>query len=281
MSHFVAWIHEESTRIAPARAQVEGIVTRAFAPLRHVTGQIGLSSRLSVGDVIWLVRSTKSLGRFEAALDGRISVAKIEREDELDRQKLVVKAGEGSAWLPWRDAGVLIRACRFRSGAGSVRLHPDRSLAQQLRITRQLDPDSAPQVEAFADEIRSSRSVFVSYRWQESGELVPLILPLLAERGLAVWWDRWSGPRRLREECAPDDDLAQMLSLAIGRSDTALVVRTRDYDRARWTAHEFREIVRQRVPRLEVSGDDLARAISDGSAAILADRIRGLVHQPG
>ena len=48
---------------------------------------------------------------------------------------------------------------------------------------------------------------------------------MLAAADLPLWWDRWSGPRRLANEEAPTDDIKQMLGKAIEHASAALIIR--------------------------------------------------------
>jgi len=115
--------------------------------------------------------------------------------------------------------------------------------------------------------------VFISYRWSNSTDIVSQLIPLLAG-DFGIWWDRWSGPRRLNNETAPDADLERMLGIAIERADTAIIVRSPDYETAPWTVYEYSKIMRRERPRFEIEDVELRQAIDRGEMPQLVDQIR-------
>ena len=95
-------------------------------------------------------------------------------------------------------------------------------------------------------------------------DVVSALLPRLAMAGYAVWWDRWSGPRRLADEQAPSRELASMLDTAIDRAFAALIVLGASYHKGHWTAHEYAAIKRRGIPRVEIMDSKLRSAGADG-----------------
>jgi hypothetical protein len=226
--------------------------------------------------VIWLAGNYPKLGRPEAALDGYIIVANVQTEKgtgerntkgKKDRGKLIYDAGDESAWLPWIDAGELLYSCKFVSRSGPITLLRDRSLGQQLRFTLEICSASAAKVGRFAAAVRKKPSMFISYRWSDSSDVVAALMPKLAAAGYTVWWDRWSGPRRLAEEQAPPPELATMLKIAIERAPAALIVRGASYHDGCWTAYEYAEINRQGVPKIAIADSEL-RSLVAGAGGI-------------
>ena len=265
--HFLTWIPHKRPLSAPVSRDTSSIAERAFAPQAHVTRQLGLKNKINRKDVIWLVGSHKALRRPEVALDGRIVVEN--KDERREAGTLVFKAGIGSEWFPWRDATELVWGSKLSSAVGSKALNRP----QQLRFTRELCATSIPAFEQFAVNIQAARSVFISYRWCNSTDIVPQLMPLLA-RDFGIWWDRWSGPRRLENEVAPDADLAQMLGMAIERADTAIIVRSPGYETAPWTAYEYSQIMRRERPRFEIEDAEIREAIACGKIAHLVDCIK-------
>jgi TIR domain len=288
--HFLAWIPHERPDTAPIIDDKSSISTRAFKPTAHVTGQ-RLAQRVRTGDIIWLVGSYRRMGRPEASFDGRIVVANVRKEGN----KLIFAAGDGSAWLPWVDSTELLYSCKFATRRGLITLERSRALGQQLRFTLQISSRSALEVEGFARAVLRRPSLFVSYRWAKSSDVVAALIPMLSALGYAVWWDRWSGPRRLAKEKAPSPELALMLAMAIEHASTALVVlspgyRTRlhafthatscpsqrrrtspKYHRKpRWTELEYKEIkrqedIRKNFRKIVVSDTELRNLVSQNN----------------
>jgi hypothetical protein len=252
--HFLAWIPHKRPNSAPPLEDTSSIIIRAFRPTAHVTGQLALKRQIRVGDVIWLAGNFRQLGRPEGALDGRIVVSCVRREEE----KLVFEAADDSAWIPWMDATELLYSCRFGS-SGAVALKPDKSLGQQLRFTRRVSPQSAAKLEKFAASALQ-KPLFISYRWCDASDVVAKLLPKLATEGHSVWWDHWSGPRRLMEERAPPPELADMLTRAIKRAAGAVIVLSPAYHQGKWAAHEYDRIKRLGIPKVEVDVDELRSA---------------------
>ncbi len=124
------------------------------------------------------------------------------------------------------------------------------------------------------------KPLFVSYRWSESSDVVAALLPKLAAAGYSVWWDRWSGPRRLTEEEAPPPELASMLEVAIERASAALVVLGASYHEGRWTAHEYAEIERRGVPRVEITDSELRSAVAGSGIDGLLSHLKALPRRP-
>jgi hypothetical protein len=105
-------------------------------------------------------------------------------------------------------------------------------------------------------------------------------MPVLAP-DFGIWWDRWSAPRRLDNE-APDADLKQMLRMAIERADTAIIIRSRDYETTHWTAYEYSTIMeRKERPRFEIEDAKIRQAIERAMMAQLVDQIRAKLAIPG
>ena len=140
---------------------------------------------------------------------------------------------------------------------------------------RQICSTSAAKVEAFAAAVLV-KPVFVSYRWRDSSDVVAALLPKLAAAGCSVWWDRWSGPRRLKEEEAPPLELAAMLELAIERASAALVVLAASYHEGRWTTHEYAEIEQRGVPKVEITDRELRSALAGSGTDELLLRLESL-----
>jgi len=188
--HFMAWIPHERPLTAPLLSDPSSVALRAFAPSAHVTGQLELMHKIRQKDIIWLVRSAKTVGRPEAALDGRIVVGNVQcgtcSKEQIGMKKqesrtLIYTADTGSSWFPWKDASDMIYKCNFKSNDRISNLTIGRPLGHQLRFTRQIHDTCTECIQMFADKILSSPSIFVSYQWKSSTNIIPVLLPLLAD----------------------------------------------------------------------------------------------------
>lgn len=235
VQHVLAW---QSTSITDAPVVGEGmsVVDRAHRPIAHKTDQRRLRGLLAQGDSIWIVGRYRSLSNAAASIIGRIIIS----EKRESGKSTTFAAAPESYWLPWNDAYDLLHQVELKGKRGSAFLMPEVDPAQQLQTTRQVAASSHDLLASFADDLRRRLSVFVSYSWSSSADLMPHLLPALAGAGCSIWIDRWSGPRRFKEDgkSQPNEIVEQLLADAIHKTDLVIAVIAATYETGLWTTYE-------------------------------------------
>lgn len=176
------------------------------APVYHVTRSgTGPSTRVAKGDTLWIFSQLQApWGMFPPALDAKITVADVvdlrERRSREDDPAFRFTAGEGSAWCPLFDATDAVRRIMTRASSGNespLLAHERQPIGRALQRPREV-AGIGPLIE-LKGQLDDLGFDFVSYRlvdgtkkaYQKSLELV--------QGGKAVFWNRWSLPRRLAE----------------------------------------------------------------------------------
>ncbi|WP_139379445.1 hypothetical protein [Zoogloea sp. LCSB751] len=174
-------------------------------PSYHVTRSTsGPATRVAIGDTIWLFSQLVTpWGSFPAALDAKISVCDVipyHRADEQPARTFRYQAGQGSRWFPLRDATACIKQLHTRSLSGIVRpilSHPSQPIGQALQSMRELE-DADPLL-AWAEELSTAAFDLISYRLIDGTPRACKKAMELVHDRQAIFWDRWSLPRRLAE----------------------------------------------------------------------------------
>jgi hypothetical protein len=204
------------------------------APRYHVTrARGGAATRVRVGDTIWLLSELRTpWGRkLPPALDARLVVAEVlQRHDRPGTLKFV--AGVGSRWFPLYDATEAIAALRTTDAQGRVRKlvsNAGQPIGQALQSMRQLA--TAEPLQTLERRIARRKHEFVSYRLKSGTRMAFEAASSLLERGIPVWWDRWSLPRGLaeRRESLKDAALAAFIRMQIRDSKVVWGIHTADY----------------------------------------------------
>jgi hypothetical protein len=176
----------------------QGIAVPEFHVTRSNTGP---AERVAVGDTIWLfaqLSGPRSWGKFPPSLDARIEVAAVKKRE--DGRGFRYTAGPGSAWFPISDATKCLTDLRTRSknaAITSLLKSPKQPVGQALQTMRELENGSA--ITSFATALSSGPFEFVSYRLLDGTFKAFKRALELVHGGHAVFWDRWSLPRRLAE----------------------------------------------------------------------------------
>jgi hypothetical protein len=175
------------------------------APSWHATRSVaGPATRVAVGDSIWIFSQLLTpWGNLPPALDAKLSVSGIAayRRSRLQRiRQYRFTAGPGSKRFPLCDASACIERLRTRARTGEIRplrSRPDQPIGQALLGMRELeDPEPILDWESRLAEIPFD---FVSYRLIDGTRQAFEQTSRLVSQGGAVFWDRWSLPRRLAE----------------------------------------------------------------------------------
>lgn len=175
-------------------------------PAFHVTkSTFGPAARITVGDTIWLFAQLRTVWheKFPPALDAKIVVVEVHdlrEKREPDEPAFCYRAGPGSEWFPLFDARSALRALATVDARGVPQCLLSRSnqpVGQALRAIRQL-ADVAPLLD-LERTIRRRGFDFVSYRLIDGTRMAAARSLAIVQDGCALWWDRWSLPRRLVE----------------------------------------------------------------------------------
>lgn len=160
----------------------------------------GVASRVSIGDTIWLFSQlTSPWGTLPPSLDGMIRVAEIEKNGR-HPGRYRFGATSDSTWYSLFDATELVCELNAIDAQGNVRglLNTPRSaIGQALQFLREIS-DSSPLMR-HAARIEGMQPDFISYRMVDGTGSAFELAKLLMQRRRAVFWDRWSLPRRLAE----------------------------------------------------------------------------------
>lgn len=229
----LAW-QAASVARTPILPQGGSIVERAPQPVAHVTRQKRLAELLAIGDTIWLVGRYAKLSHASVSLIGRIVIAKKTLKDGA----VTFLASRESHRLPWNNASLVLGSVELNSRHGPVFLSPSVGIAQQLQTTREIASGSKELIERFSADLKARPSVFINYNWTATTDILPVLLPALSEAGFAIWVDRWSGPRRIKDGkiFQPPDLITKLIADAIVSSDLVVALVSDEYEASRWTS---------------------------------------------
>lgn len=168
------------------------------APAYHsVPVNSGVASRVSIRDTIWLFSQLQSpWGRLPPSLDGMIVVADIEKRGS----RYTFRAARESTWYPLFDAGELIHGLDAVNAQGVVQPllnTPRTAVGQALQFLREIH-DPSPLMR-HAASLSDNQPDFISYRMKDGTRPAFDLARRILTNKRAVFWDRWSLPRRLAE----------------------------------------------------------------------------------
>ena len=141
----------------------------------------------------------------------------------------------------WSDT--LRKACIvFKDGQHKRLPLPNQIFGKSLQTPRKLDVNSAQLIESrFSELQRMENYDLISYRHKDGAEdAVNLVQSILKEKR-AVWWDRWSLPRRLAEgrEALAEETLENEIFSKLAHAKTVYGVMTDGYCQdGAFTLHE-------------------------------------------
>lgn len=207
-------------------------------PRYHITRQrTGAAGRIRVGDTIWIFSQLRTpWGNLPPALDAKIIVASISQCERDGKICTRFGASKRSRWFPLYDAGEILGQLEAISSSNQIGLllnNSDLCLGQALQSMREINnPEVMKGMERFID---SAPFVFISYRHADGTKRAFDICRGLLRQNNAVFWDRWSLPRRLAErgEAFGDEVLERYLCDKISESRRTFGVKTRKYARKR------------------------------------------------
>ncbi len=160
----------------------------------------GVAARVQVGDKIWLFSQLSShWGRLPPSLDGVIAVAEIDKGERCVG-RYWYRAGNASKWFPLFDATGLIgnlHAVDAQGHSSPLLRTPSTAIGQAVHFLREIQDGSL--LVRHAEQMEGMALDFVSYRMIDGTQSAFKLAGELVANGRAVFWDRWSLPRRLAE----------------------------------------------------------------------------------
>jgi hypothetical protein len=203
-------VHDVKVECEPFYAELQSDLAGLSRPRYHTTRSlVGPAARVREGDTVWLVgRLFTPWGTLSPSVDARIDVAAnpcvIEPSDEEAargiRPRLRYEAAETSRWFHLADALPVLETLATRDARGTVTPlvnDPTAPIGRLLRSMRELD--SGAPLRAWEAELDKKGFSFVSYRLLDGTEAAYHKVCTILGGGEAVFWDRWSLPRRLVE----------------------------------------------------------------------------------
>lgn len=206
-------------------------------PSYHVSRDAnGPASRVRIGDHIWLVSELRTpWERFPPALDACIHVASVQREEHSKKPYLQFRylAAPESRWFPLHNAFASLQTLESLDSREHCQLLLSRhslSVGIALQNMRQL-VDATPLLR-LAEVIDRQGYDFISYRLGDGTRAASALAKQLVSQGAAVFWDRWSLPRRLaeRREFVSDLALDHYISAHIETSNRVWGILSPTYD---------------------------------------------------
>lgn len=160
----------------------------------------GVALRVGVGDTIWLFSQLNSpWGSLPPSLDGKIEVGEIAKsQGAAGRYRF--GANDNSKWYPLFSAIELAGELNAIDAQGDVRdllNTPRTAIGQALQFLREI-ADPAPLLK-HAARVEEMAPDFISYRMVDGTRTAFELAAWLLVNQHAVFWDRWSLPRRLAE----------------------------------------------------------------------------------
>ena len=173
-----------------------------YTPTFHAApANSGVAKRVNVGDTIWLFSQlSSSWDTLPPALDAIVTVARISKPSQDGATKYRFAAGAESKWMPLFDASRLLARLNLVDASGMAKPlmgKRTKTVGQALRFMREVyDPTPFLQHQR---RIEAMKPDFVSYRLIDGTRPAFALTTRLLCEHRAVFWDRWSLPRRLAE----------------------------------------------------------------------------------
>lgn len=205
-------------------------------PVQHVTRSFSWpATDIRTGDIIWLVSQLFSpWGALPVSIDARIEVKAVEEKDDHNgKTKLHYIAGSNSQWLMLYDASTTLAAIETVSKDGDISSLCDASatnIGQVFQSVRKIH--RSDELEALASKLADKPYHFISYRILDGTKSAFRKANQLMNDGEAVFWDRWSLPRRLaeRRELIDDASLDKLLNTKISNSTVVWGIESPKYN---------------------------------------------------
>lgn len=209
--HFICFVRREVWQLppeaspSPPYAEQQPLDAGFSRPEYHSTRATSWPvTEVAEGDTVWLVAQLRWRGQsLPPALDARIDVAQVRTPPRSSGSRsggYRFRAAPSSRWFPLADATEVLRVLETRRrDGGTAPLLPNgqESIGRVTRWMRALR--DAVKLQEWASALEERAPDVVSYRHIDGTERAfEWVRELLAKR-VAIFWDRWSLPRRLAE----------------------------------------------------------------------------------
>ena len=191
-------------------------------PQYHITRAInGPAAEIEAGDTIWLISQLYSpWGKLPPALDARVDVKnRVKIKDVNGNLKgFRYKAASTSHWFPLANVSDVLNSLNTVQRNGKtepLRKNSHQPIGQALQRIRKLE--SGEPLLAWERTLDKNGFDFVSYRLLDGNKAAFEKVSTIVNGGGAVFWDRWSLPRRLaeRREILSDEALQKYIESQI------------------------------------------------------------------
>lgn len=171
-------------------------------PIYHsIPKSCGAAGRAKAGDTFWLFSQLNTpWGRLSPSLDARIVVKDISVTGQGTSTRIRFDADESSEWFPIFNASTLVASLFARDKLGETQPILSTkaiSVGQALRFPREIA--NAEDLVTHSQIVSSTPIDFVSYRMADGTQTAFELASRLTKSDRAVFWDRWSLPRRMSE----------------------------------------------------------------------------------
>ncbi|UWM66001.1 hypothetical protein [Enterobacter sp. CP102] len=235
MNHFIHYIRrnlvvstskKELNTPTPFYAEEQSGRLGILAPEWHITRATqGAATRIKADDVIWIFAQLYSpWGELPPSLDAKIIVKRVESSTPGNKPVLRFIAKPESRWYPCLDAKEHLKQLRTINSKSEIAAlwgNPTTPIGHFLQSMRQLE--SIDLMKAWEEKIDELPFDFISYRIKDGTHSAWLQMDDLIKQGRAVFWDRWSLPRRMVERLDMLEDTS-LISYLYDRIDKCRAV---------------------------------------------------------
>jgi len=205
-------------------------------PVYHITRLTNWPAIVvKTGDIIWLVSQLSSpWGKLPPSIDAYIRVKSIEQKsNECGEIKIRYNASEDSKWFPLTDATKMLFKLTVISKSGKITTpyNPEKdNLGQAFQSMKKIQTTEV--IREWAEKVEKSDLHFISYRIVDGTKMAFMKTDYLLKKGLSVFWDRWSLPRRLaeRRELVSDESLDLLIENRIHQAVTVWGIESPKYN---------------------------------------------------
>jgi len=206
-------------------AEAQSPVAGFERPQYHITRAVnGPAAEVNEGDTIWLIGQLYSpWGKLPPAIDARIDVStRLElKDDGGNLSGYRYQAAPTSRWFPLADVSTVLDSLKTQRRNGEaepLRKKPEQPIGQLLQRIRKLE--SGKPLLFWENTLDENSFDFVSYRIFDGTRAAFVKVKSIVDAGGAVFWDRWSLPRRLaeRREFLSDTALEKYIEEQIKRA---------------------------------------------------------------
>ncbi|QJW90836.1 hypothetical protein HNV11_16355 [Spirosoma taeanense] len=203
----------------PWYAEDQRLDSGFLRPTYHITrSNSGPAEAIKPGDTIWIISQLFSpWGHLPPALDAKVDVQEV-----INQQDGTIKfiAAASSIWFPLADISKILNELYTVPKIGQpTHLMSDKNKPVGIYLQSIRKLESSTRLLEWSNKLKKRDFKFISYRIKDGTECAYKCAQKLLKKKKAVYWDRWSLPRRLVERRETVDDKALNLTLESVISD--------------------------------------------------------------